>query len=308
MRSELLLALDELAPFVGNTPLFPINKSHKHSQVRIFAKLEWEQLGGSVKARPAFNMIREAITSGELTPEKSILDSTSGNTGIGYAAIAGRLGLRCTIIMPDNVTEERKTILRALGTELIFVPGEMTGDEVHQFAKDTYAANPDAYFYANQYDNPHNWQAHYRTTAEEIFAQTKGEVTHFAAALGTTGTFTGTGKRLKELNPDIQLIGLNVAEQENEIEGWKHLASSKHPEVYEAALADGHLHLTTEEAFDWVRKLAHEEGLLVSPSSAAAVAGAVKLAGQIGQGTIVTVMPDDASKYGEIVQRIFGET
>ena len=303
--SNILTTLDQLANFIGNTPLMPIEKAYTKPGVQIYAKLEWEQLGGSVKSRPAFNMIRGAIERGELTPEKSLLDSTSGNTGIAYAAISRRLGLRCTIIMPENVTEERKTILKALGAELILVPGEMTGDEVHQYTKDTYAANPNAYFYANQYDNPDNWKAHYHTTAEEIFQQTNGKITHFAAALGTTGTFTGTSKRLRELVPNIQLIGLNVAEQDNEIEGWKHLASSNHPEIFEAELVDQHFHITTAEAFEWVQKLAREEGLLVSPSSAAAVVGAVKLAEQIEEGVIVTVMPDDASKYGEIIQRIF---
>jgi len=305
MQSELLAKLDKLLPYIGNTPLLAITNAYSKTNVQIRAKLEWQQLGGSVKTRPAFHMIREAILNNTLTPKKSILDSTSGNTGIGYAIIAARLGLSCTIIMPENVTEERKTILKALGVELIYVSSEMTGDEVHQFAKDTYTANPEKYFYANQYDNPHNWQAHYQTTAEEIWKQTDGKVTHFAAALGTTGTFTGTGRRLKELNPDIKLIGLNVAEQDSEIEGWKHLASSNHPEIYDADLADQHLHITTAQAFEWVRKLARQEGLLVSPSSAAAVVGAVQLAEQISEGLIVTVMPDDANKYGEIVERIF---
>lgn len=305
MQSELLSALDNLASYVGNTPLMPIVNAYSKTGVQIHAKLEWEQLGGSVKTRAAFNMIREAICNDSLTPEKSILDSSSGNTGISYAVIAARLGLRCTIIMPDNVTEERKNILKALGAKLIYVSGDMTSDEVHQYAKDTYSANQENYFYANQYDNPHNWQAHYYTTAEEIFKQTMGQVTHFAAALGTTGTFIGTGKRLKELNPEIQLVGLNVAEQDNEIEGWKHLASSKHPEIYDDSMADYHLYITTEEAFEWVRKLAIEEGLLVSPSSAAAVAGAVQVAEKIGKGMIVTVLPDDANKYGAIIQRLF---
>lgn len=305
MQSNLLSALDQLSAYIGNTPLFPLENAYAKTGVQIHAKLEWQQLGSSVKARAAFNIIREAIRNGALTPEKSILDSTSGNTGIAYAAIAARLDLRCTIIMPESVTEERKTILKALGAELIYVSSDLSGDEVHQYAKDTYAANREKYFYANQYDNPHNWQAHYYTTAEEIFAQTEGKVTHFAAALGTTGTFTGTGKRLKELNPSIQLVGLNVEEQENEIEGWKHLATSKHPKIYDETLADHHVFVTTAEAFDWVRQLSRKEGLLVSPSSAAAVAGAVKLAEQIDKGLIVTVLPDDASKYGAIIQRLF---
>lgn len=305
MQSRLLSTLDNLASYIGNTPLMPIVNAYSKTDVEIHAKLEWQQLGGSVKARAAFNIIREAIRTNALTPEKSILDSTSGNTGIAYAAIATRLGLRCTIIMPDNATEERKTILKALGAELIYVSSELTGDEVHQYAKDTYAANREQYFYANQYDNPHNWQAHYHTTAEEIFKQTGGKITHFASALGTTGTFTGTGKRLKELNPNIKVIGLNVAEQDNEIEGWKHLATSKHPEIYDGSLADDHLYISTEEAFEWIRKLAQKEGLLVSPSSAAAVAGAAKLAEQVEKGLIVTVLPDDANKYGAIIQRLF---
>jgi cysteine synthase B len=305
MQSILLSQLDHLKSYVGNTPLMPLVNAYDKPGVQIHLKLEWQQLGGSVKTRAAFNMIYEAVKSGSLTPDKSILDSTSGNTGISYAVIAARLGLPCTIIMPENVTEERKTILKALGAEIIFVSKDLTGDEVHQFAKDTYAANPEKYFYANQYDNPHNWQAHYHTTAKEIFKQTAGKVTHFAAALGTTGTFTGTGRRLKELSPEIKVIGLNVEEQDNEIEGWKHLATSKHPEIYDGSIADQHLHITTAEAFVWVKKLARQEGLLVSPSSAAAVAGAVRLADQIDSGIIVTVLPDDANKYGEIIQRIF---
>lgn len=305
MSSNLLAKLDEIAKYVGQTPLMPIQNVFTKPGVTIYAKLEWEQLGGSVKSRPAFNMIKEAIVSGELTSEKSILDSTSGNTGIAYAIIASRLNLRCTIIMPENVTEERKTILRALGAELRLVPAEWTGDEVHQFAKDTYAKNPENYFYANQYDNPNNWKAHYLTTATEIFEQANEEITHFAAALGTTGTFMGTGKRLKELLPEIQLIGLNVEEQDNEIEGWKHLATAKHPKIYDESFADHHEFITTEEAFDWVKRLARTEGLLVSPSSAAAVGCAVKIAEKIDHGVIVTILPDDAGKYGEIVQRIF---
>ncbi len=305
MKSKILAALEHLRPNIGNTPLMPIVNAHRNAKVQVSAKLEWLQLGGSVKARAAYQIIYDAVKQGNLTSEKSILDSTSGNTGIAYAIIAARSGLRCSMIMPDNVTEERKLILKALGVELIYVSGEMTGDEVHQFAKDTYAASPDQYFYANQYDNPSNWQAHFHTTAEEIFEQTGGQVTHFAAALGTTGTFTGTGRRLKELNPDIKIIGLNVAEQDNEIEGWKHLASSCHPEIYDGSLADDHVHVTTDEAFTWVYKLAKQEGLLVSPSSAAALAGAIKVADELSHGLIVTVLPDDASKYGDIMNRIF---
>ena len=302
---ELLGKLDKIRPYIGKTPLLQLCHSFSKPGVQVWLKIEWQQFGGSVKSRAAFNIIWDGIQTGALTKNKSILDSTSGNTGISYAMIAARVGLRCTIIMPDNVTEERKSILRALGAELVYVSGDMTGDEVHQFAKDTYASDPEKYFYANQYDNPSNWQAHCKTTAPEVFDQTSGAVTHFAAALGTTGTFTGTGRRLKELNPSIRLIGLNVAEQENEIEGWKHLASSKNPEIYDETLADEHLFVTTDEAFGWVRKLARHEGLLVSPSSAAAVAGAVQLAQRIEQGVIVTVLPDDASKYGEIMNRIF---
>ena len=305
MSVTLLRSLDRLRSSIGHTPLMHLKSASSKSGVEVWAKLEWLQLGGSVKTRAAFNMIYQAVQDGSLTPDKSILDSTSGNTGISYAIIAAQIGLRCTIIMPENMTEERKIMLRALGAELIYVSGDLSGDEVHQFAKDTYARNSDQYFYANQYDNPHNWQAHYATTAKEIFDQTDGKVSHFAAALGTTGTFTGTGRRLKELKSGIQLIGLNVAEEDNEIEGWKHLASSNHPEIYDDQLADHHLHITTQDAFSWVTQLARQEGLMVSPSSAAAVAGAAKLAQQIDQGTIVTVMPDDGSRYGEIMNRLF---
>jgi cysteine synthase B len=299
---KLLTATGKL---IGKTPLFPIVHAFNKRNVRIYAKLEWLQLGSSVKARPAFHMIREAVIDGKLSAEKHILDATSGNTGIAYAAIGARLGIPVTIFMSETASKERSTILKALQAKIIYTSAATTGDEAQLMALNLYKQQPDTYFHINQYGNDNNWKAHYQTTAEEIYRQTRGKVTHFVAGLGTTGTLVGTGRRLRELNPAIRLVSLQPDVSTHLLEGWKHLGSSKAPAIYDPAMADENLAVSTEEAYEWIKRVANREGLLLSPSSAAALAGAVKVAEKIDKGIVVTVFPDNADKYGEVIQSLF---
>lgn len=301
----LLQRLEALAPFVGHTPLWPIQRAYHRPGVAIYAKLEWQQLGGSIKARAAYRMLGDAIAQGTYQPGQTLLDSTSGNTGIALAMLAARLAIPITLIMPEDATIERKRILESLGVQMHYTPAEMSSDEVFALAQATYARDPDRYCYLNQYDNPHNWQAHYDTTALEIYEQTGGRITHFACGLGTTGTFTGTGRRLRTWHEGIQLVALHPDVKDNQIEGWKHLDSSRHPQIYDPSLADAHLRVSTAEAHYWMKKAARWEGLLLSPSSGAALAGAVKVADRLEQGVVVTVFPDDASKYGHTLHALF---
>ena len=305
--SDLLSQFDKLSQLVGDTPLHHFSSLDPRPGVEIYAKLEWLQWGGSVKMRPAFNLMKEAVRRGELHRGISLLDSTSGNTGIAYASIASKVGLKATIIMPEDATEERKVLIRSLGADLILVPESMSSDEVFEYARQLALDHPDKYLDVNQYDNDDNWQAHAQTTAPEIMSQTDERITHFCAGLGTCGTFVGTGRKLKQLNPEIQLIGMHVAEKENDIEGWKYLAGSRHPKIYDPTLADDKVYVTTEEAFAMVRTVARQEGWIISPSSGAALAGAQKVAAGVEQGVVVTVLPDDGSKYGEVLKGLFEE-
>ncbi|QHT71729.1 cysteine synthase family protein [Rhodocytophaga rosea] len=290
---------------IGKTPLFLIRHAFNKANVRIYAKLEWLQLGSSVKARPAFHMISQAVASGELTSYRHILDATSGNTGIAYAAIGARLGIPVTIFMSETASKERSTILKALQTNIIYTSAPTTGDEAQQMALSLFKKQPNRYFHINQYGNENNWKAHYQTTAQEIYRQTRGRVTHFVAGLGTTGTLVGTGRRLQELNPAIRLIALQPDVSTHLLEGWKHLGSSTAPAIYDASLAHQTLAVSTEEAYEWIKRVAVKEGLLLSPSSAAALAGAVQVAEQIDEGIIVTVFADSADKYGEVINSLF---
>jgi len=297
--------LDNISHFIGNTPLFPIKNLHTNQKVKIFAKLEWQQLGGSVKSRPAFNIIKNAILEGYLTSEKSLLDASSGNTGIAYAAIGAALGIKVTICLPENASEERKTILKAYGAEIIYTSKYGSTDEAQEIAEDMYSKHPEKYYYARQYQNDSNWKAHYLTTAEEIWKQTRGEITHFVAGLGTTGTFTGTGRRLLELNPDIHLTSLQPDAALHGLEGWKHLETAIVPTIYDSTIAHQKLEIDTFQAYDTIREVASKEGLLLSPSAAANLAGVLKVASQIDEGTVVTVFPDNAEKYGEVLKNLF---
>ena len=285
---------------IGNTPLLRLARTAADHglapEVSIFAKAEWFNPGGSVKDRAALNIIRTAEEQGVLRPGMTILDSTSGNTGIALAMLGAARGYRVKILAPENITPERKLILQAYGAELILtdplegVDGALL--EVQRLA----ARDPDL-FYANQYNNDANWQAHYLTTANEIWQQTDGQITHFVAGVGTGGTFTGTTRRLKELNPRILSYAAQPSGPLNGLEGWKHMATAIRPGIYDESLADGQLAAQTEDAYAMARYLARNEGLFVGVSSAAAVFVAVRLARTLKQGLVVTVMPDGGWKY-----------
>ncbi len=286
---------------IGNTPLLRLERvGAEYPEVEFYAKAEWFNPGGSVKDRAALNMIREGELSGELRPEKTILDSTSGNTGIAYAMIAAAKGYRVKLCLPASATIERKRILTAYGAELVLTPADEGSDGAIRRARQIYAEDPVRYFYPDQYSNPANWRAHYQTTAVEIWEQTRGRLTHFVAGLGTSGTFVGTTRRLKELNPGVHCISLQPDSAFHGLEGWKHMASAIVPKIYDASLADDDLAVDTEDAYRLAKRLAREEGLLASPSAAAALAGCFQVAKSLPRGqraVIVTVFPDSGEKY-----------
>jgi len=296
--------VNDLGNFIGNTPLYPVRALHKNEDVRIFAKVEWQQFGSSVKARPAYRIIRDAVENGTLDRDRILLDASSGNTGIAYAHMGASLGIPVTLCLPENASIERKNILKALGVDLRFTSRMGGTDEAQQIAKEIHENDPGKYFYADQYSNDSNWKAHFDSTAPEIWNQTGGNITHFITGLGTTGTFTGTGRRLKQYKPGIRLISVQPELAMHGLEGWKHMETAQVPSIYDASLADEHRTISTEEAHDVLKVAANEEGLLLSPSSAANLAAALKLARELEDGTIVTVFPDDGSKYGEIIDNL----
>jgi len=294
---------------IGNTPLLRLERVADLPQVEISAKAEWFNPGGSVKDRPALSMVRGGIASGALRPGKTILDATSGNTGIAYAMIGAALGYRVKLYLPDSASEERKRVLHAYGAELVMTPGDEGTDGAIRRVRELAAAEGERYFYPDQYSNPANWQAHYRGTANEIWEQTAGRITHFVAALGTSGTFIGTTRRLKELNPGIRCISLQPDGPWNGLEGWKHMPTALRPAIYDETLADENLEVSTEESYRMVKRLAREEGLLVSPSAAAALLGTLAVARRIPPGepaVLVTVFADSAAKY--LSERFWDET
>ena len=286
---------------IGNTPLLRLQRAGKEfPNVEFYAKAEWFNPGGSVKDRPALSMIQAGLASGALAPGKTIIDATSGNTGIAYAMIGAAMRYPVKLCLPDSASQERKRILEAYGAELVITPGDEGTDgairKVHQIV----AAEPNKYFYADQYSNPANWQAHYRTTANEIWAQTSGRITHFVAGLGTSGTFVGTTRRLKELNREIRCVSLQPDASFHGLEGWKHMPTAIVPAIYDDKLADENLPVATEDAYRLVKRLAREEGLLVSPSAAAALLGCFAVAARIPKqlgAVMVTVFADSAFKY-----------
>ena len=286
---------------IGNTPLLRLERvGSKFPNVEFCGKAEWFNPGGSVKDRPALSMIQAGLSSGALRPGKTIIDATSGNTGIAYAMVGAALGFPVQLCLPDSASHERKRILAALGAEIVSTPGDEGTDGAIRKVHEIVAANPDKYFYPDQYSNPANWQAHYRTTANEIWEQTSGRLTHFVAALGTSGTFVGTTRRLKELNPAIRCVSLQPDASFHGLEGWKHMPTAIRPAIYDDTLADENLEVSTEEAYKLVKRLAREEGLLVSPSAAAALLGCFQVAAEIPKderALIVTVFADSASKY-----------
>src|SRR5437588_12369090 len=292
---------ESLLDRIGNTPLLRLEGVTKDfPNVEFYAKAEWCNPGGSVKDRPALSMIQAGLASGALRPGKTIIDATSGNTGIAYAMIGAAMGYPVKLCLPDSASLERKRILAAYGAELVITPGEEGTDGAIHKVREIVALEPDKYFYADQYSNPANWQAHYRTTANEIWQQTSGRSTHFVAGLGTSGTFVGTTKRLKELHPQIRCVSLQPDDSFHGLEGWKHMPTAIRPAIYDDTLADENLPVSTEEAYRLVKRLAREEGLLVSPSSAAALLGCFQVAKRIPeqqQDVMVKVFADSASEY-----------
>jgi cysteine synthase B len=296
---------------IGNTPLLPLDAlirdlpnvqaaNGQPARVQLLGKAEWYNPGGSVKDRAAASIVAEARRSGKLAPGKTLLDSTSGNTGIAYAMLGAALGFPVTLCVPENASPERKRILQAYGANIIYTdPGEGS-DGALKIARQLAERHPDLYFYADQYSNDANWRAHYETTANEIWQQTEGRITHFVAMLGTTGTFVGTTRRLKELNPKILCISLQPDSAFHGIEGAKHLPSAIVPRIYDASLADENLEISTEDAHAMTRRLAREQGLLVGVSAAAAVVGSLRVAERLEidqRATIVTILSDSGEKY-----------
>jgi len=283
---------------VGNTPLIELERiGAEVPGVRILGKAEWHNPGGSVKDRPALWMIRDGERTGRLTPEKTILDATSGNTGIAYAWIGASLGYKVRLCMPKNASEERKKILRAYGVEVVLTDPAEGSDGAIREARKLYAEEPDRYFYPDQYRNPANPRAHYESTAPEIWEATDGEVTHFVAGLGTSGTFVGTSTRLKEYNGEIEVISFEPDSPFHGLEGMKHMASAIVPEIYDPTIADRNLATPTEDAYAMVKRLAREEGILVGISAGAAVATSLRVARELESGVVVTILCDGADKY-----------
>jgi cysteine synthase B len=294
---------------IGNTPLLRLSRiGAEFPDVEFYGKAEWCNPGGSVKDRAARSMIQRGLESGKLRPGKTIIDATSGNTGIAYAMIAAALGYPVKLCLPDSASQERKRILRALGAELVSTPGDEGTDGAIRRVHEIVGADPEKYFYPDQYSNPANWQAHYRTTAKEIWEQTGGRITHFVAALGTSGTFVGTSRRLKELKPSVRCISLQPDAAFHGLEGWKHMGTAIRPAIYDEEIADENLEIGTEDAYRMVKRIAREEGLMVSPSAAAAVVGCLRIAQGLASdehAVIVTVFADSASKY--LTERFWDE-
>lgn len=284
---------------VGNTPLIALRRvtNGLAPRVEVLAKAEWFNPGGSIKDRAALNIIRTAEANGDLTPRVTLLDATSGNTGIGYAMIGAARGHRVKLVLPGNVGPERLAILRAYGAELVLTDPLEGTDGAIRHAQELVAAEPKRYFYADQYGNPANWEAHYHTTGPEIWQQTRGQVTHFVAGLGTSGTMMGVGRYLHTMNPAVKLIALQPEGPLHGLEGLKHMQTALVPPIYDPALVDEERSLRTEEAYIMARRLAREEGLFVGISAAAAVAGALNVARELETGVLVTVLPDAGYKY-----------
>jgi len=293
---------------IGNTPLVRLDGLAEHLPgIQILGKAEWANPGGSVKDRAASAIITDALKRGLIgaangsTQAKALLDATSGNTGIAYAMLGAALGFPVTLCMPSNVSPERKKYLAAYGANVVWTDPADGSDGAIRKARELIAAEPDRYFYADQYSNDENWRAHYRTTANEIWAQTEGQITHFVAGLGTSGTFMGTSRRLREFNPTIRCVSMQPDSAFHGLEGLKHMATAIVPRIYDPALADANIDMDTEAAHRMCRNLARNFGLLVGISSGAAVAAALQVAEQEAragrEAVIVTILPDSSEKY-----------
>jgi S-sulfo-L-cysteine synthase (O-acetyl-L-serine-dependent) len=305
MTGQIVDQVEQVAPqpsgvlsLVGNTPLVRLHSlTRAFPGVELYAKTEWSNPGGSVKDRAALNIILEAERSGQLTRDKILLDSTSGNTGIAYAMICAARGYRLKLCVPANVSLERKRILKAYGADVLYTDPLQSSDGSIRKAREIYQANPEVYYYADQYNNPANWGAHYETTGREVFEQTGGRITHFIAGLGTSGTFTGTTRRLRELKPGVKCYSVQPDSAFHGLEGLKHMPTAIVPGIYDAHLADENLEVGTEETHAMARRIAREEGLLVGISSAAAVVAAMKVAQRGERGVFVVIFPDGGDRY-----------
>lgn len=290
-------AAASIVDLIGHTPLIRLSGFEAGLRnVELYAKAEWKNPGGSVKDRPAARMIADGERSGALTRDRILIDATSGNTGIAYAMIGAARGYRVRLCVPENVTPERKRILRAFGAEIVFTDPMQGSDGAILRVKAMYAEDPDRYFYPDQYNNPGNWRSHYDTTAPEIIEQTGGRLTHFVAGLGTSGTFVGVGRRLREYNPSIRLISVQPDSPLHGLEGLKHMATAIVPGIYDASLADEDIGVSTEEAYELTRQLARQ-GLFVGISSGANLAGALHVARRTADAVIVVVFCDGGEKY-----------
>lgn len=291
----------QLVERVGKTPLLRFERiGAQFPSVEIYAKAEWFNPGGSVKDRAALAMVRDGERTGNLRPGKIILDATSGNTGIAYGMIGAALGYRVKLCLPASASPERKHILKAYGVDLVITPGDEGSDGAIRRVREIHAAEPDKYFYPDQYCNPANPGAHYATTAPEIWEQTQGRITHFVAGLGTSGTFVGTTRRLKEFNPRIRCIGVQPDSGFHGLEGLKHMATAIVPEIYDRSLADEDLPARTEDAQQMVKSLAREEGILAGVSGGAALWACFDVARRLPpheRAVIVTIFPDSGEKY-----------
>lgn len=288
----------DLLERIGNTPLLRLERFNHWvgDNVNIYAKAEFANPGGSVKDRPAKRMITEAIRTGQLTKDKIILDSTSGNTGIAYAMLGTALGYRVQLVMPENASD-KKRIIETFGARIVFTDPMEGSDGAQLEAQRIYDKNPDKYFMPDQYNNENNWKAHYHTTAEEIWKQTEGKITHFVAGIGTGGTLTGTGRRLKELNPNIEIVAVEPATALHGLEGLKHMESSIVPGIYDPQVHGRKISVYTEDAYEMCCRLAREEGLLVGYSSGAALHAAFEVALSIKEGVVVAIFCDAGERY-----------
>jgi cysteine synthase B len=288
---------------IGNTPLIRLDAFTRDLPgIALLGKAEWYNPGGSVKDRAAASIVAEGRRSGQLRPGKILLDATSGNTGIAYAMLGAAEAFPVTLCMPENVSRERKQILQGYGANILYTDPGDGSDGAIRLARDLAAKHPDQYFYADQYSNDANWKAHYTGTANEIWQQTQGRVTHFVAMLGTSGTFVGTSRRLKELNPAVKCISLQPDSSFHGIEGAKHMASAIVPRIYDSKLADQNIEISTEDAYAMARQLSRSAGLLVGISAAAAVVGSLKVAHSLQlrrdqEAVIVTILCDSGDKY-----------
>ena len=290
---------DSVIDLVGDTPLIKLTHVTEDLSpgVEVYAKAEWFSPGGSVKDRPALWMILDGIRTGKLTPDKILMDSSSGNTAIAYAMIGAALGYKIELVIPENINIERKKTLQAFGSKIIYSDPLEGSDGAIRLARELKAENPEKYFMPDQYNNPENPKSHYDSTAVEIWEQTEGRVTHFVAGLGTSGTFMGTSKRLKEFNPEIVAIAVEPAEALHGLEGMKHMPTSIVPGIYDSAYPDELIRITTEDAYDFMKELLKKEGIFIGHSGGAVAFATIEYAKKLKEGVLVTVFPDGGYRY-----------